>query len=843
MTKDSSHTQGRAPGIVQCLSWWLIPLAQLACQGPLGPSATNEVEFELRRQAIAAEVVFELHIDRTECDFEPRQVVLQPSRERAYAFELDTDGKASGTIQGLSAGTYSVDAFALTADAQRICSTSQSLKVTPGAAVQTITVRCNDNCEPQHNDETEIVRCPSPSISGSSYGFRNVPTVLNSSVSPEQPVGYRWSSRTMTVDSSTEATAVVQCPNERGTHTLQLDITSKHCGGSATADLKCIDADASIVLEENLIGASPSAQLPITGAVFQSAEECPRRLKGEGGTWGCRELSSRLPSERRRARCACEWHGESPRSVVDRTAIDRFAGQKNWHADGPAVGASYAGISADALYDDSKQLSDRGRAYLGSNAKLEAALATVRVAVIDTTGRSLFDAGPVTDNVLHGRAVAAIVADTACSGLRSACPVTVLNYLALRTLGATTEEGSLLALDDKDGGNAGSLVDLSEAIDQAVDDWSRSADRESHLILNLSVGWDPAWGGTPADELGIADPLANSELLEPSQLVLESLIRASCEGALIFAAAGNRPPADGGGAGPAPPIYPAAWTALPAPTSKVCPPDSRVGAGKVDNGGPLLHAVGALDYGDQPLLVSRKKPSLASIGFAAIRQDPAKELGHTMLMTGTSASTAAVSGIAARLWAGSVSGTTEAYELPAHKLAQLLYSDLASRATSASADFCAVGAPCTEVRAVTLCSTDDCRKEALSVPLLTELANTSNPAGAIFKNDGNTAPSVPKPWVVPQPDGEPNCKVCNFLDQSNILDVEMREQFNPASVKDMRVYLSNKSGLYWPIPAAGRSFRFQLLSAGGVTGHGTVKYSYDIGVVDLMIEETLVITQ
>jgi hypothetical protein len=197
------------------------------------------------------------------------------------------------------------------------------------------------------------------------------------------------------------------------------------------------------------------------------------------------------------------------------------------------------------------------------------------------------------------------------------------------------------------GGTSGYLQDIAAAIDREVvawESWKKGGD--GPLILNMSVGWEPYFGGAFHTSINEAPPRA--------QAVYAALERAACKGALIIAAAGNfpGPPNLGeGGAATDPAYYSAAI--LPAGWETENVPASIPGEGAcVDAGKPLLYAVGGVDGERRLLANSRPKalPRLVAIGDHAVVRDYGSPLATTATLTGTSVAATVVSAAAAAVW-------------------------------------------------------------------------------------------------------------------------------------------------------------------------------------------------
>lgn len=238
--------------------------------------------------------------------------------------------------------------------------------------------------------------------------------------------------------------------------------------------------------------------------------------------------------------------------------------------------------------------------------------------------------------------------------------------------------GNVVA-DPAHGGSFGSISFLAAAVHQEVNLWKPSRGQRG-LVLNLSVGWDPEWGGDGDDP---------SDWTPAIQALYASLEYAKCEGTLAFAAAGNK---IGGPTSDDYPLYPAGWGVLGFDVS-VCP---AYGVGypvAYLNDTPLVYAVGGLDDGNHPLVNSRSDsmPRLAAYGDHATVTDVYGAL--TDPMTGTSVSTALVSTAAAAVWANRPGMTSVA-------VANALYD---SGVTVANEDPFWCGGGCEPVRRIDVC--------------------------------------------------------------------------------------------------------------------------------------------
>lgn len=200
---------------------------------------------------------------------------------------------------------------------------------------------------------------------------------------------------------------------------------------------------------------------------------------------------------------------------------------------------------------------------------------------------------------------------------------------------------------DENAGAFGTPWDLAKAVvDEVV---ARKETGDDHLVLNLSIGWEALWGEADTP----------SELRPSLAAVFQALKYARCEGALIFAAVGNR------SGGPealtaAGPLLPAAW--------------ERWTVDDCDCSGPLLFAVGGIGADDRYLPNRRfgSLPSLVALGEHAFERDANGRPRRSM--TGTSVSTAFVSAAATATWAAAGDGGPRC----GHEVAERLYSETMS---------------------------------------------------------------------------------------------------------------------------------------------------------------------
>jgi hypothetical protein len=409
------------------------------------------------------------------------------------------------------------------------------------------------------------------------------------------------------------------------------------------------------------------------------------------------------------------------------------------------------------------------RAQTGWVEKLPRAQITTRVAVVDSAAHPYGSSNG--DTYGHGRTVGRVIADLGCPrDGASACPIEVVNHLALplRKPGVP---------DYTNGGYYGTRGQLTAALTEAVEAW-RAARRRGgaqRLVLNLSVGWSGRHGGAIQGDYRETDIA--------SQAVYAAVSRASCEGALVIAAVGNRTaPGDSG------PMYPAGWESVAAPDEKLCAAYGWRDEGKYPAFGtetyrPLVYAVGGVDARDEPLVNTRpgSQPRLVGHALAVVATDPARG-GWTDTLTGTSIACAVASGVAAASWSFQP-------QRSAHAVMDSVYhSAIAISPTSgAVTEHCLGAGPACSTYAIRRISACEALAKAIettpadlgckTVPAqagkaaapgapdtsaYTALPPTGPACGSDTCGHTGLVSKSEKPWVGPQP-GYPSCANCYLL--------------------------------------------------------------------------------
>ncbi len=233
----------------------------------------------------------------------------------------------------------------------------------------------------------------------------------------------------------------------------------------------------------------------------------------------------------------------------------------------------------------------------------------------------------------HGYTLAHIARHLVCSPETSqTCAAQITTRLALPIREFDSDRRRGTKVDRKRGGGIGTQTDLANAIVDEIDAWRGELGRPhapEHLVLNLSLAWDPKLIG----QLNAAEL---AQLSTGTQAVYQALQYARSHDVLVVAAAGNRTECNPDG-----PLLPAAWEGNP--------PEGCVGCGPSS---PLLYAVGGVRADRISALPNARNggmPRRAAYGEDAIVSTTRP--GHsTWGYTGSSVSTAVVSSIAALVW-------------------------------------------------------------------------------------------------------------------------------------------------------------------------------------------------
>ncbi len=365
---------------------------------------------------------------------------------------------------------------------------------------------------------------------------------------------------------------------------------------------------------------------------------CPK-VRG----WETSSLFGASPARSRAgypARSFCRYETSGSPSARTVAALRK---ESKLHALVPRCGVVQAIATADGTEQlDQIQSSKFARDFLyevgDTDLPLEAQGApNVRLTVLDTvaTGEGVPDSLPA-GCIDHGFGIAHIARELSCGD--RGCAATLSTQLALPLPEAKSPR-------EMAGGVAGKAVcggygtpgDLAAAIRAAVDGWLGQAaprgvtNRREHLILNLSLGWDPK---VLHEQLGAID---REDHLNAEELaVYDALAYAAERGALAISAAGNL---IGGKMPEFGPTLPAGWDAKP-PVFPLLPPSEE----------RVVWAVGGIARGGTKLANARPgaEPSLVTYGdHAVVKLAPGR---FTKPLTGTSVAAAVASSVAALVW-------------------------------------------------------------------------------------------------------------------------------------------------------------------------------------------------
>jgi len=367
----------------------------------------------------------------------------------------------------------------------------------------------------------------------------------------------------------------------------------------------------------------------------------------------------------------------------------------------------------------------------------------VRLAFLDTQPTGV-GVPAVSGYSQHGFTLTHIARHLVCSPATSTrCAAQITTRLALPLTSFDARRRSRTGIDRARGGHVGMQSDLAEAISSEVEAWLGDRSRAGapqHLVLNISLAWDPRlFGG-----LGEAEV---AELRAGTQAIYRALQYAASLDVLVLAAAGNQKdcpgvPADG-------PMLPAGW-------ERNAPPES-CGAARA----PLVYAVGGLDSKGNPLWNARNGGMPPRGTYAEHAVVPtADDDRPTAMYTGSSVATAVASSIAAVVW-----DTLPALSAP--EVMELLDTGTSRNVLPRRADFWfGAGGARAAAPAVHRLSLCDALEQACSRPGATSCPLRS-PCGA-WPPEPVVLAGIPpdplaggtcQPWLYPQPE-DPPCPTC-----------------------------------------------------------------------------------
>jgi hypothetical protein len=262
----------------------------------------------------------------------------------------------------------------------------------------------------------------------------------------------------------------------------------------------------------------------------------------------------------------------------------------------------------------------------------------VRVALLDTqpTGHT---GGP--GNSDHGFTLARIVERLVCRDEDGGgCAARIVPRLALPISDFAWDDPRATTFDWQNGGYFGTIDQLAQAVWEELGAWRGSG--EEHLVLNLSVGWvGERFGGLERRV---------ERMPVPVRATYRALQVASCRGALVVAASGNRV---GGPEIETGPLLPGGWEWREAPDRRACRKllgEEALGAAPAGGGGPLVYAAGGIHGDGQPLVNARPESEPSRVAYADHAVVGGEEGGATSILTGSSVATSVVASAAAVVW-------------------------------------------------------------------------------------------------------------------------------------------------------------------------------------------------
>lgn len=394
------------------------------------------------------------------------------------------------------------------------------------------------------------------------------------------------------------------------------------------------------------------------------------------GYWSGAKLFSSATDDTLKRYCVYTWTGthapsSPPLRRGDTYDMDRLAVTGMGTYGKPSV-ADLAAETVDQLDPIGSYTSlPSHKAWLG-------VLDTVRTLPVGTSvyTASSFDS--------HGNQVASLAQRALCDDNPGSSP-TCSGRVTSRNAIAWVRNGSGDFVEPANGGTIGSQADVASAIYEEVKRWETYAAPNEQLVLNLSLGWHPSVGGGGAP----------GSMPIPVRATYDALRYASCNGALVLAAAGHEDTPEDGAKGTGP-LYPAAWEALAAPDGTECAaafPGTSPTASTLTTYERLVYAVGAVDRHENPIVITRpdSMPLRAAAGshLASFHGTGLKPV------TGTSAATAVVS-------AAATAARTLQPSLSPHDIMSILYDSGAD--TGVTAEFCDTTSCTDNTHVVSICA-------------------------------------------------------------------------------------------------------------------------------------------
>ena len=515
--------------------------------------------------------------------------------------------------------------------------------------------------------------------------------------------------------------------------------------------------------------------------------------------------------------CVMEWIGAGvpDGSLLPRVALT--ASGKAMYADRAMVAPFAPGALVNATWSNLRAGMFKAIGAVGLPVQLTASASYV--AIVDSSKEETTTGEASSGTYEHGELLGRISRET--SGTRRA--IAVISTTALPRDQAGVAQAA--------GGYYGYTSDTAVAIVRAVDKWRErtgSANPRRPLVVNLSLGWEGAsYAGTALSTTTTTAAYTSASVANlPQRSVFAAVQYASCAGALVLAAAGNRSEATSAATATTKTMtFPAAWEAVAAPTLAQCAafglPAALNPAPRVARSPRMIYAVGGVNGADKDLFNVRTNgvPRLVAYGDSVAMSSLSGSGGHTGIMTGTSIAAGVASAAAAYAW--SFSPATSA-----HDIAQTMYDQ--GQALGRAATGCSFGAASCGVRRVSMCALAQ-KYSGSSGTCVTVLANTGvsvkapiNPttwatftvATAIAAPAASGVNSVVEPKVRPMP-GSGGCSLCGVYSGTAYLDIA-----NPSATIGASVLFTSGWGMSFTPDTT-----YMSLSGFGAATSGTITFS------------------
>lgn len=509
----------------------------------------------------------------------------------------------------------------------------------------------------------------------------------------------------------------------------------------------------------------------------------------------------------------------------------------------PSPTASLSVLPDVASRLEKQLLRQTGKVYLPPIYK---GLSSVRLAILDTLPTAENSLLTLSTRSPHGVSLAEIAQLLICDKANEYCYAHLTSQLALAYVSEIRNGGYSPYRDDYQGGFVGTITDLAKAIRREVIRW-QEVEPESHLVINLSIGWNGiVWGG------------ANNQVetfSAPVNSVFDAITDAVCHGALIISASGN---IGKNSEQDYQAMLPAKWEQMPQPSAEKCRKLTGIASTKKsqDIEGSLVYGVSAIDSLGKPLSNSRIEAYSKVVAFGDHGTVKLPETTNTEVLTGSSISTIVVSSIASMVW-------SQRPELSGADVMQLIYSageELDFQADFHLKDESSVylshrASMCSALKAA--CDTGSCvqpiacdwPQERISLQgtsiftdPATDIYDLNSLTGCIEEVDGDCSfkeheSDAISAWTTPQPDSDvcPNC-TANLVDQTLIIQTSASYS---GEVSDVVLLINDK---YYSLPNFNLGDKIVITAMPPDVSAGNTQLSYLVNghhrkIIPLLISE------